>query len=263
MGPRGDAGPRGPEGLQGEIGPRGEAGSEGSQGPRGPEGPQGPQGEPGLSGLPGRQDNEFPRFLSEKRDAVVAILESNSIIASGVRISDNEILTGYESVDHTEDSGVRLAVKGEGLALGALIGYDRERGIALVRFESTGGGVTVPFSPTLVGRDADGYSYRKLDLGDEISLVGYTPNLSETTPVATFGRISLVGNVVPGDYLFGYTYAPISEGMYGGAVFNRWGDLIGIILGDSYNEMVVFLTAAEIGEVISELRGGLGLREEE
>ena len=263
MGPRGDAGPRGPEGLQGEIGPRGEAGSEGSRGPRGPEGPQGPQGEPGLSGLPGRQDNEFPRFLSEKRDAVVAILESNSIIASGVRISDNEILTGYESVDHTEDSGVRLAVKGEGLALGALIGYDRERGIALVRFESTGGGVTVPFSPTLVGRDADGYSYRKLDLGDEISLVGYTPNLSETTPVATFGRISLVGNVVPGDYLFGYTYAPISEGMYGGAVFNRWGDLIGIILGDSYNEMVVFLTAAEIGEVISELRGGLGLREEE
>ena len=172
-------------------------------------------------------------------------------------------MTGYESVDHTEDSGVRLAVKGEGLAIGALQGYDRERGIALVRFESAGGGVTVPLSSSLIGTDSEGYSYKKLALGDEISLVGYTPNLSETTPIATFGRISLIGNVVPGDYLYGYTHAPLGDGMYGGAAFNRGGDLIGIILNYSSNGRVVFLTAAEIGEVMDELRAGLGVREEE
>ncbi len=262
---QGEVGPPGPPGPQGEEGPRGEAGPRGDAGPRGPrgeEGPQGPRGEPGPSGLPGRPGTEFSRFLSEKRDAVVAILESNSIVASGVRISDNEILTGYESVDHTEDSGVRLAVKGEGLAIGALEGYDRERGIALVRFESAGGGVSVPLSPSLTGVDEDGNAYKKLALGDEISLVGYIRDLSETTPVATFGRVSLVGNVVPGDYLFGHTYAPIGEGMYGGAVFNRWGDLIGITLGYS-NGRVVFLTAAEISEVMRELRAGLGVRDDE
>ncbi len=149
------------------------------------------------------------------------------------------------------------------MAVGTLKGFDEERGIALVRFESSGGGVTVPLSPSLTGIDLDGNSYKKLALGDEISLVGYIPDLSETNSVSTFGRVSLVGNVVPGDYLLGHTYAPVGERMRGGAVFNRWGDLIGIILNDSYSGSVVFLTVAEIGEIIGELRAGLGLREEE
>lgn len=263
---QGDVGPPGPPGPQGEVGPRGEAGPRGDAGPRGPrgeEGPQGARGEPGPSGLPGRPGSEFSRFLSEKRDAVVAILESNSIVGSGVRISDDEILTTHQNVYYGEDSGIRLAVKGEGLAVGTLKGFDEERGIALVRFESAGGGVTVPLSPSLTGTDLDGNSYKKLALGDEVSLVGYIPDLSETNSVATFGRVSLVGNVVPGDYLLGHTYAPVGEKMRGGAVFNRWGDLIGIVLNDSYSGSVVFLTVAEIGEVIGDLRAGLGVREEE
>ena len=263
---QGEVGPPGPPGPQGEVGPRGEMGPLGDAGPRGPrgeEGPQGKRGEPGPSGLPGRPGTEFSRFLADKRDAVVAILESTSIIGSGVRISNDEILTTYGNVYYGEESGIRLAVKGEGLAVGTLKGYDEERGIALVRFESEGGGVTVPLSPSLTGTDLDGNSYEKLSLGDEISLVGYIPDLSETSPVATFGRISLVGNVVPGDYLTGHTYAPVGERMRGGAVFNRWGDLVGIILDDSHYGSVVFLTTAEIGEAFSELRAGLGVREEE
>ena len=263
---QGEVGPPGPPGPQGEVGPRGEMGPLGDAGPRGPrgeEGPQGKRGEPGPSGLPGRPGTEFSRFLADKRDAVVAILESTSIIGSGVRISNDEILTTYGNVYYGEESGIRLAVKGEGLAVGTLKGYDEERGIALVRFESEGGGVTVPLSPSLTGTDLDGNSYEKLSLGDEISLVGYMPALSETSPVATFGRISIVGNVVPGDYLTGHTYAPVGERMRGGAVFNRWGDLVGIILDDSHYGSVVFLTTAEIGEAISELRAGLGVRDEE
>ena len=187
-------------------------------------------------------------------------------MGSGVRISDNEILTTYGNARYGGDSAVRLAVKGEGLAVGTLKGFDEERRIALVTFESSGGGVSVRLSPSLKGVDDDGNTYQKLALGDEISMVGYIPNISETTPVATFGRISLVANVVPGDYLFGHTYAPVGERMRGGAVFNRWGDMIGIILDYSYDYSdgsVMFLTAAEIGEVIGELRAGLGMREED
>ena len=162
---QGEVGPPGPPGPQGEVGPRGEMGPLGDAGPRGPrgeEGPQGKRGEPGPSGLPGRPGTEFSRFLADKRDAVVAILESTSIIGSGVRISNDEILTTYGNVYYGEESGIRLAVKGEGLAVGTLKGYDEERGIALVRFESEGGGVTVPLSPSLTGTDLDGNSYEKL-----------------------------------------------------------------------------------------------------
>ena len=102
-------------------------GDAGPRGPRGEEGPQGKRGEPGPSGLPGRPGTEFSRFLADKRDAVVAILESTSIIGSGVRISNDEILTTYGNVYYGEESGIRLAVKGEGLAVGTLKGYDEER----------------------------------------------------------------------------------------------------------------------------------------
>ncbi len=180
-----------------------------------------------------------------------------------MRISENEILTTSEYVRYNVGSKIRLAIKGEGLAEGSVRGYDEERNIALVTFESTGGGVTTPLSPSSIGVDEDGNRYEKWRLGDEIALVGYMPNVSETTPIAAFGRIGLVWNIVPGDYLFGYTYAPAGQRMYGGAVFNRWGDLIGIKLDDSSDGSVYFLTVAEIGEVIDELRAGLGVRDDE
>ena len=193
--------------------------------------------------------------MGDHRDAVVAIIERGEVIGSGVRISDGEVLTaghvvmGRDSVD--------LAVRGVGLEFGVVRGCDADRDVALVTIGG-GGGVTVPLSPTYRGVSQNGDAYGKWAIGNEVALVGYAATISDTTPIATFGRIGVIWSVVPGDYTTGQTDAAVTGGMSGGAVFNRWGDLIGIILSrdPSFAGNVRFRMVAEVDEVIGDLRSG-------
>ena len=172
-----------------------------------------------------------------------------------MRISDDEVLTAGHIVSGKDS--VDLAVKGVGLEFGVVRGCDADRDIALVTI-SGDGGVTVPLSPTYRGVSQNGDAYGKWAIGNEVALVGYAPTISDTTPMATFGRIGVIWNVVPGDYNTGQTDAAVTGGMSGGAVFNRWGDLIGIILSrdPSFAGNVRFRTVAEVDEVIGDLRSG-------
>ena len=271
-GPRGEAGPQGPSGPSGQVGPqgppgapgpRGVAGPSGAPGPRGVAGPPGPRGATGAQGIRGPSGDagtDFPDFLPDYRDAVVAVVESGQVIGSGVRISDREVITA-EHVIRGMDSA-SLAVEGVGLEFGVVKGLDADRDVALLTIDGSGG-TTVPLSPSYSGFSEDGSRYGKWAVGNEVALVGFVSTISDTTPIATFGRIGVVWNVVPGDYNMGQTDAPVTVGMSGGAVFNRQGDLVGIILSKdvSFAGNVRFLTVAEIGEVISELRAGLGVSE--
>ena len=260
-GPQGLQGPQGLRGFQGQTGPRGQTGPQGLQGPQGLRGFQGQTGPRGLtgpqgpSGPPGDSGSDFPDFLRDYKDAVVAIIERGEVIGSGVRISDDEVLTAGHIVSGKDS--VDLAVKGVGLEFGVVRGCDADRDIALVTI-SGDGGVTVPLSPTYRGVSQNGDAYGKWAVGNEVALVGYVPTISDTTPMATFGRIGVIWNVVPGDYNTGQTDAAVTGGMSGGAVFNRWGDLIGIILSrdPSFAGNVRFRTVAEVDEVIGDLRSG-------
>jgi len=260
-GPQGLQGPQGLRGFQGQTGPRGLTGPQGLQGPQGLRGFQGQTGPRGLtgpqgpSGPPGDSGSDFPDFLRDYKDAVVAIIERGEVIGSGVRISDDEVLTAGHIVSGKDS--VDLAVKGVGLEFGVVRGCDADRDIALVTI-SGDGGVTVPLSPTYRGVSENGDAYGKWAVGNEVALVGYVPTISDTTPMATFGRIGVIWNVVPGDYNTGQTDAAVTGGMSGGAVFNRWGDLIGIILSrdPSFAGNVRFRTVAEVDEVIGDLRSG-------
>ena len=260
-GPQGLQGPQGLRGFQGQTGPRGLTGPQGLQGPQGLRGFQGQTGPRGLtgpqgpSGPPGDSGSDFPDFLRDYKDAVVAIIERGEVIGSGVRISDDEVLTAGHIVSGKDS--VDLAVKGVGLEFGVVRGCDADRDIALVTI-SGDGGVTVPLSPTYRGVSQNGDAYGKWAVGNEVALVGYVPTISDTTPMATFGRIGVVWSIVPGDYTTGQTDAAVTGGMSGGAVFNRWGDLIGIILSrdTSFAGNVRFRTVAEVDEVIGDLRSG-------
>ena len=226
----------------------------------GPPGPRGATGAQGIRGPSGDAGTDFPDFLPDYRDAVVAVVESGQVIGSGVRISDREVITA-EHVIRGMDSA-SLAVEGVGLEFGVVKGLDADRDVALLTIDGSGG-TTVPLSPSYSGFSEDGSRYGKWAIGNEVALVGFVSTISDTAPIATFGRIGVVWNIVPGDYNVGQTDAPVTVGMSGGAVFNRQGDLIGIILSKdvSFAGNVRFLTVAEIGEVISELRAGLGVSE--
>ena len=269
-GPQGLQGPQGPRGFQGQTGPRGRTGPQGLQGPRGLRGFQGQTGPRGLtgpqgpSGPPGDSGSDFPdfmganrdaHFMGDHRDAVVAIIENGEVIGSGVRISDGEVLTAGHVI--TGRDSVDLAVRGVGLEFGVVRGCDADRDVALVTIGG-GGGVTVPLSPTYWGVSENGDTYGKWAIGNEVALVGYAATISDTTPIATFGRIGVIWNVVPGDYRTGQTDAAATGGMSGGAVFNRWGDLIGIILSrdPSFAGNVRFRMVSEVDEVIGDLRSG-------
>ena len=143
------------------------------------------------------------------------------------------------------------------MEFGVVRGCDADRDIALVTI-SGGGGVTVPLSPTYRGVSENGDTYGKWAIGNEVVLVGYAATISDTTPMATFGRIGVIWSIVPGDYTTGQADAAVTEGMSGGAVFNRWGDLIGIILtrDPSFAGNVRFLMVGEVDEVIGDLRSG-------
>ena len=256
-GEQGIQGERGPRGLQGAQGPRedtGARGSTGSIGPRGPTGLTDDQGPTGPTGPRGGPDYAFEDFIATKRNAVVAIFEGNQFVGSGVRISDTEVLTAAHVV--TNQSSVNLSVKGEGLVFGQVRGYDSDRDVALITFTGTGGGETLAFDGFFLGTGSDGELYNKWEIGSEIAIVGYISSISTTTPIICYGRISVIWNIVPGDYVKIQTDACSEPGMSGSPVLNRHGDLIGIHLSRS-QPLSRFLSVGEIEEVLTDLRAGI------
>lgn len=275
-GPKGQAGPQGPVGSAGETGQQGEegvqgpAGRDGSQGETGERGrtglagPQGPRGETGQRGATGSQgargpvgaagvsDAGFVDFISDKREAVVAIFGedvrgNSNFIGSGVRISATEVLTAAHVV--SGKSYVNPSVRGEGLVFGTVAGYDVARDVALVTFSGKIGGETIPLPSTPAWQDHA--------IGTEIAIIGFVEDASLTTPMMCFGKISVVWTVVPGDYTQVNADTCAVPGMSGSPVLNSRGDFIGVVLGTSASSWTRFLGIGEIVEVIDALREGV------
>ena len=262
-GVRGDQGAPGERGPQGEQGTRGELGQVGPQGERGPRGPQGRVGASGSSAnvdqlrtavnelkstvefygaLEDIADLDFEDWLWRERDAVVAIFTRGGS-GSGVRISNTEILTAQHVIGTHHSANI--SVKGVGLVLGVIKGYDRARDIALITFEG-GGGETAELTTI------------HPQIGSEVAALGYVRSISETTPVTTFGRIGVIWDIVPGNYAIGQMDAAATYGMSGGPVFNSNGTLVGIVQsGGDFEGDYRFLLSAEIQEVIADLRAGI------
>jgi serine protease Do len=191
----------------------------------------------------------------ELRDAIVFI-DAGFSRGSGIRISSNEILTAQHVVGSR--SSVNVSVKGEGLVFATIVGYDSERDVALLTFDNRN---TEPVArlPGYVWAAKEGGGLRPVEgLGDEAAVVAYAPSISETTPIITFGRIGVIWSIVPGDIRKGQIDAPVTSGMSGGGVFNRYGELVGMLLSTSptFEGNARYLSFQEITEVIGDLRSG-------
>ena len=95
------------------------------------------------------------------------------------------------------------------------------------------------------------------DIGYEVALIGFVPEISNTTPVVTFGRIGALWNIRPGNYAIGQVDAAATNGMSGGGVFNKFGEFLGIVVTASgFNGNIRYVRFEEINEVIGALRAG-------
>ena len=95
------------------------------------------------------------------------------------------------------------------------------------------------------------------DIGYEVALIGFVPDISNVTPLVTFGRIGALWNIKPGDYAIGQVDAAATNGMSGGGVFNKYGEFLGVVVTSStFDGNVRYVRFAEIKEVIDDLRAG-------
>ena len=203
--------------------------------------------------MPGAPPPEFSDFIGEIRSAVTFI---NLFFSqgSGVRISPTEILTaehvitGVDRVEISLDSGPYQGA--------TVTGYDTGRDLALLTLDSPTGGMTVEL-PVSNQVFADLSQRLVEDIGNEVALIGFVPDISITTPVVTFGRIGGLWNVGPGAYSIGQVDAAATNGMSGGGVFNKFGEFLGILVTSSnFDGNIRYVRFEEIKEVIDGLRAG-------
>ena len=242
----------GPQGVEGKVGGKGSRGARGVQGVRGEPGIQGARGPAGSAGADAESGVSFEDFILYHRNAVVAIFGedyrgNSNFIGSGVRISATEILTAAHVV--SGKSSVNASVKGVGLVFGTVQGYDDDRDVALITFRGRAGGETIPLDTNLTWRSAV--------VGTEIAIIGFVDDISLTTPMICYGRISVRWNHQPGDYSVMNTDACSISGMSGAPVLNSRGDFVGIHLGTRAKKWTSYLSTSEILEVIDDLRKGV------
>ena len=243
-GPPGEPGAQGIPGEQGIQGPAGAAGSRGFPGFVGPRGPE---------GLPGEPPPDFSDFIGDMR-STVTFIDIVFSQGSGVRISPTEVITAEHVIAGAGRADV--SVNGQAYQRATVTGYDTDRDLALLTLDDPVSGLTVelPFSNQVF---ADLSQRSVADIGYEVALIGFVPEISTTTPLVTFGRIGALWNIRPGDYSLGQVDAAATNGMSGGAVFNKFGEFLGVLVtGSSFNGNVRYVRFEEIKEVIEDLRAG-------
>ena len=251
QGPSGAAGPVGPAGEQGPEGPQGEQGRPGETGSRGFPGFVGPRG---PEGLPGKPQPDFSEFIGDMRNAVTFI-DLIFSQGSGVRISDTEIITAAHVISGA--SRVNVSIEGAVYQQATVTGYDTSRDLALVTLDKPTPGLTVDL-PVSNQVFADLSQRSVADIGYEVALIGFVPDISKDTPVVTFGRIGAIWNILPGEYAMGQVDAAATNGMSGGGVFNKFGEYLGVLVtSSSFGGNIRFVRFEEVKEVLEDLRAGV------
>ena len=246
-GESGLSGEPGVQGIQGEQGRQGPAGAGGSRGFPGFVGPRGPEG------LPGEPPPDFSDFIGDMRSAVTFIDVVFSQ-GSGMRISPTEVITAEHMIAGAGRADV--SVNGGVFQRATVTGYDTDRDLALLTLDEPAAGLTVelPFSNQVF---ADLSQRSVAGIGYEVALIGFVPEISTNTPLVTFGRIGALWDIRPGDYSLGQVDAAATNGMSGGAVFNKFGEFLGVLVTSSiFDGNVRYARFEEIKEVIEELRAG-------
>ena len=153
-------------------------------------------------------------------------------------------------------SRVEVSIDGGVYQRASVTGYDSSRDLALLTLDNANQGLTVnlPISNRVF---ADLSQRLVEDIGNEVALIGFVPDISITSPLVTFGRIGALWNIRPGNYAIGQVDAAATNGMSGGGVFNKFGEFLGILVtASTFDGNIRYVRFEEIKEVIDGLRAG-------
>ena len=246
-------GPTGEDGAQGERGSQGERGIQGPGGKTGPRGFPGYVGPRGPEGLPGKPPPDFGDFISDMRNAV-AFIDIIFSQGSGVRITPTEIITAEHVISGSDR--VDVSVEGASYQSATVTGFDKSRDLALITLDDPVPGTHIKLP--VANEVFEDLSRRSVeDIGYEVAVIGFVPDISNVTPIITYGRIGALWNVVPGNYAIGQVDAAATNGMSGGGVFNKYGEFLGMLITSSnFDGNIRYVRFEEIREVLGELRSG-------
>ncbi|WP_171056168.1 stalk domain-containing protein [Paenibacillus sinopodophylli] len=149
--------------------------------------------------------------IVDKFDESVVLISTNRAQGSGVVIGKNLILTNHHViVDAT--SATAMTIDGEQLAITGVVSYDEDADLAIVKTSKS-----MDIDPVTLGYGLNSYK------GGKVVAIGSPLGLQNTVSDGLISNITYQNGI---RYI--QTSAPIDHGSSGGALFNEFGDLVGI-----------------------------------
>ncbi|WP_028612104.1 stalk domain-containing protein [Paenibacillus harenae] len=149
--------------------------------------------------------------IVDQYDESVVLITTNRGQGSGVVIGDNLILTNYHVVSDASSATV-LTLYGDEIKVAGVVDYDDHSDLAIIKTEDELDVAAVKITYALDSGK-----------GDKVIAVGSPLGLQNTVSDGLISNITFEAGV---RYL--QTSAPIDHGSSGGALFNEYGELVGI-----------------------------------
>lgn len=144
-------------------------------------------------------------------DESVVFIATNVAFGSGIVIGENLVLTNYHVMEDATSATVNSIYYDE-IAVEGVVAADKEADLAIILTEEP-----LDLTPVEVGY---GYQARK---GDRVYAIGSPLGIQNTVSEGLISNLSYENGI---SYI--QTNAPIDHGSSGGALFNEYGELVGI-----------------------------------
>lgn len=175
-----------------------------------------------------------PKQIVDMYDDSVVTITTNLALGSGVVIDDRYILTNYH-VMQDASSATAITVNNKEIKVSGVVAYSKDNDLAIIQTDRSIGATPVEV----------GYGSLNVKKGDKVVAIGSPLGLQNTV---SDGLIS--GVVYIGSTRYIQTSAPIDHGSSGGALFDEYGELIGITSGG-------YTSQADLNFAVSSLYGAI------
>ncbi|GLX67646.1 stalk domain-containing protein [Paenibacillus glycanilyticus] len=153
-----------------------------------------------------------PQQIVEKYDDSVVTITTNLGLGSGVVIGDRYILTNYHVMQDASSATV-VTVDNKEIKVSGVAAYSEDNDLAIIQTDRSIGATPVEL----------GYGSLSVSKGDKVVAIGSPLGLQNTVSDGLVSGVVYIGNT---RYI--QTSAPIDHGSSGGALFDEYGELIGI-----------------------------------